>query len=230
MKIIIAITLLFAGFLISCNQTEKSTNDTISYIMKKDSVDDYFSASYPVITDTRPEAKIIKNIMDSIENFIKESKIGAIETNKSEKTDTSWIADVHFSYNYTDINVIYNKNNIFSISYSLDSYGRGAAHPEYFTHYYHYNIETGEVITLDDIFRQDYDSKLLSIAKEKQNAACKDIDIYEFGEFYFNDSTLFLSEKISHAEGYCEIEIPFSKIKDLVNPDGPLNVVKIIGE
>jgi hypothetical protein len=128
-----------------------------------------------------------------------------------------------------------NKGNIFSIDYLEYSF-TGGAHPNTFITFRNFNLADGKVINLDKLISPDRQEELRSIAEDEfrkiKNLGSAD-DLGQAG-FWFEDNKFYLNENFlitdsslvfyynnyeitAYAFGPTELEISYSKIKDLID-------------
>jgi len=128
-----------------------------------------------------------------------------------------------------------NMGNIFSIDY-LDYSFTGGAHPNTSVTFKNFDLSDGEEIVLDKIISADKQNELTKIAEEefrKIKELAPDADLgqagfwFENNKFYLNDNFLIRDSSLvfyynnyeitAYAFGPTELEIPYSKIKNLIN-------------
>ncbi len=130
---------------------------------------------------------------------------------------------------------------ILAIEYSDYSY-LGGAHPNRFVTYSNYNLENGELVSIDDCFTNGYEENLNSIAEKifrKQKQLKPDEDLNSAG-YWFDEDKLELNDNFAilndgllfyfnaydiapYAMGPTEMVIPYSEVKQLILSDGPLS-------
>jgi len=128
-----------------------------------------------------------------------------------------------------------NMGNIFSIDFMEYSF-TGGAHPNTFVEFKNFNLSNGEEITLDEIISADKQNELTTIAEtefRKLKELTPEADLgqagfwFENNKFYLNDNFLITDSSLvfyynnyeitAYAFGPTELEIPYSKIKNLIN-------------
>ena len=199
---------------------------------------------FPQITEFGKE--VVKNkINKSIEDFFSsngENIKGEFDFNSQME---SFISDYEsFMKEFPDAfqswfiertgEVKFNKENIFSIDYMEYSY-TGGAHPNTFVTFKNYYLTDGEEISLDKIIPAEKQNELNKIAEvefRKLKELTTDADLGQAG-FWFENNEFRLNENFSigdsslvfyynnyeitaYAFGPTELEIPYSKIKDIV--------------
>ena len=113
----------------------------------------------------------------------------------------------------------------------------GGAHPSYFEYYYNFNAETGDSITLNDIFKPGYEKQLtdLVVAKfRKDQNLPADKPLTDAGLFAdsltFNNNFLLTKEGITfhyniyeiwaYVYGPAEVFIPYADLKAILKENG----------
>jgi hypothetical protein len=128
-----------------------------------------------------------------------------------------------------------NKGNMFSIDYMEYSF-TGGAHPNTFVTFKNFDLSDGEEISLDKIISKDRQNELTRIAEEefrKLKELTSEADLgqagfwFENNKFYLNENFLIRDSSLvfyynnyeitAYAFGPTELEIPYSKIKNLIN-------------
>ena len=148
-------------------------------------------------------------------------------------------------YELSDTVLYRNSKTVSTLFYEF-SYFAGAAHPNNFNFSINYDLEKNREIKLSDLFKGDYLKKLSEIcieevAKTKKGYApdynLKDDDMLTSGAApdeanfkAFNITKEFFQitfptyQVASYAEGPRTVQIPYSKLKDIIISDGPLGV------
>lgn len=128
-----------------------------------------------------------------------------------------------------------NKGNIFSIDFMEYSY-TGGAHPNTYVLFKNFNLTNGEEIKLDEIVQSNKHKELTKIGEmqfRKLKELTSDADLGEAGYwfennlFYLNDNFLVTDSSLvfyynnyeitAYAFGPTELEIPYSKMKNLID-------------
>ncbi|HBC96396.1 MAG TPA: DUF3298 domain-containing protein [Clostridium sp.] len=181
-----------------------------------------FGINYPVISnegDTESIKKINNLIADKVSSLFK-SQVLLPE-----------IIDFHdILGNYE---IMLNQKNILSILFNISTYINQAAHG--YTKYSSItaNTETGQVYDFDDLFNSKvYYTKILN---ELAKQYIKENDIHLIGKYdgitqdqkyYLTPESLVLYYQIyeytPYVHGLFKIEIPYAKIKNIINPAGPI--------
>lgn len=142
--------------------------------------------------------------------------------------------------------VLYRDSKIVSTLFYEFSYFAGAAHPNNYNFSVNYDLEKNREIKLSDLFKGDYLRKLSQLCIEKVAKNKKDYapeydaknddmlisgagpDEKNFNAFNitkeFFQITFPTYQVASYAEGPQTVEIPYSQLKDIIIPDGPLGV------
>lgn len=126
---------------------------------------------------------------------------------------------------------------IFSLKFDITGYSDGAAHPYHYSRTLNFNIETGQEVTLDQLFLPG--SKYLQVISDtcKAELATRDIGFEMFSagadpdpENYQNwnitaDGLLITFDDYqvaAYAAGPQTVVVPFSALNSIINPQGPL--------
>jgi hypothetical protein len=196
---------------------------------------------------TFPVNKIVEEkINNSITELFSQDIFGSTESVDFEVLMNGFIQDYElFKEEFPDASqswaversgeVKLNKANIFSIDY-IEYAFTGGAHPNTFVSFKNFNLTSGEEITLDELFTFEKQQELTAIAEQefrklKQLGPKDDLGIagfwFENNKFSLNDNLLIADigllfyynnyEITAYAFGPTEIEIPYAKIKMLVD-------------
>ena len=133
--------------------------------------------------------------------------------------------------------VRHNSDYIFSMELSEYSY-LGGAHPNTHINFVNYNLKSGEEIKLDDLFIDNFEEDLNSIAESefrKIKELSNKVDLGQAGfwfdnnRFHLNNNFLITDSSLifyynnyeitAYAFGPTELEISYLKIKDLIKSD-----------
>jgi hypothetical protein len=124
---------------------------------------------------------------------------------------------------------------LISIKFVIDWYGAGAAHPNSYSISLNYDLNKGRVLKLADLFKPDadylkvladYSTKTLQAAgrldfpegAEPKEENYRSWNVTKYGlQINFDDYQV-----TPHAVGPQEVLIPYSLLKPIINPDGPL--------
>ena len=178
-------------------------------------------------------ASMEQKIEDYIANFRKDAKELNIDNPEG------------MNLNYDDLlstEVLYNNNHLLSISYFVSTY-MGGAHPNSGVTYTNYDLNTGKILTLNDVLVSGYKSKLLPIAEKlfrEQNGvgnqSLSDAGYFDMdedkGKFSLAENVAFQADGLlftygqyeiaAYAMGMPGIKVPYTAIKDLIKKDGAL--------
>ena len=135
-----------------------------------------------------------------------------------------------------------NSDYIFSMELSEYSY-LGGAHPNTYVNFVNYDLKSGEEIRADDLFYNNFDADLNSIAESEFRKLKELSDSEDLGQagfwfdnnlFHLNDNFLITDSSLifyynnyeitAYSFGPTELEISYLKIKDLIKSDGLLGV------
>ncbi|WP_066633020.1 DUF3298 and DUF4163 domain-containing protein [Desulfolucanica intricata] len=126
-----------------------------------------------------------------------------------------------------------NKKGILSIRFEFYTFPKQAANGLTVVKSITANLETGEIYQLHDLFKINSDYKILISNMIKEQIKEKDLPlinefqgITDYEEFYLTENALViyfqLYEYTPHSVGIPEFEIPYTKIKNLINDRGPI--------
>lgn len=171
------------------------------------------------------------NFDELMQNFIDEYKNFKIEFPES---DQEWEIERKAENNFND-------ENILSCTFSEYSY-LGGAHPNSFSRFKNFNLNTGEELKLSDILVAGYLDELNNIAEvifRKERELEENINLTEDGFWFDNDKFsvnknfriakdglyfFYNNYEISaYAYGPTELFIPYTSITKLIKPDGLLS-------
>lgn len=129
---------------------------------------------------------------------------------------------------------------IYSIKFNVMGYTDGAAHPYHFSRTVTFNLETGQEITLDELFLPGSNYLQIFSDVSKAELSTRDIgftdEIFSSGadptpENYKNwnitaDGLLITFDEYQvapYAAGAQTVTVPYSALKDVIDPQGPLS-------
>jgi hypothetical protein len=126
-----------------------------------------------------------------------------------------------------------NQNGILSLSVEMYSYAEGAAHGLTVVKSLTFDLKTGRVYRLRDLFRLNSNYKAIINDFIRQEIKAKDIPliakftgISEDEDFYLTENALViyfqLYEYTPYAYGIPEFAIPYRALQRVVNPKGPI--------
>ncbi len=144
-------------------KTEQSTQISISYpflqSFKRSLVKDTINAIIQELLLLNTADEIAYNSLEErLESFIREYEMAKKEMEKELVLPSSWTCEVR-------IDVVLNTSRILALRFYEMNY-TGGVHPNSFTRYFNFDMETGEMIALEDILVNDYRKPLLSIAEK----------------------------------------------------------------
>jgi len=200
---------------------------------------------FPQITSL--ENKLVKEkINKSISDLFSQDILGGTKSDNMETMMNAFIEEYEtFTKEFPDSyqswfiertgEVKMNRDNIFSIDF-LDYSFTGGAHPNTIVKFRNYNVSNGEEIGLDEIISANKLDKLTTIAEaefRKLKELTSEADLgqagfwFENNKFYLNENFLIRDSSLvfyynnyeitAYAFGPTELEIPYSKIKNLIN-------------
>ncbi|MDR1701822.1 MAG: DUF3298 and DUF4163 domain-containing protein [Sporomusaceae bacterium] len=174
----------------------------------------------------RTEAKIIK--VTSLANPLAQKYINS--TIQAEALDfAKGVQDEYYTSNIGS-KVMYQQNNLLSIYLLEYVYSEGAAHGMSFAKTFTFNLKTGDLYQLQELFQNgsDYQNKINTFIRN--DIQKRDIYLFEeFSgidteqEFYLKDNALVVYYQIyrytPYAEGFLEFEIPYHQLNDIFAAD-----------
>jgi len=184
-----------------------------------------FSISYPFIPNPNKD-QIINKINNSIINEV--SKLFTSQVLFPEKINFNEILGTY--------NVMLNKNGLLSILFTMYTYVNKAAHG--FTAYSSItlNVNTGQIYNFNDLFNPKI--YYVSFLNELANQYIKNNNITLINEYkgitpdqqyYLTPTSLVIYYQVyeytPYYYGIFEIELPYSKIKNLLGPTSPINML-----
>lgn len=177
---------------------------------------------------------------DSFNKYVNDLIKSAVDTFKHDMQD--WEAPKGFTSEYEIVDtVLFNYENLISIRFDGYTYYAGAAHPSTFFYSVCYDLKKNSVINLSDMFIGDYMKSISEycvndlIRQKNEYTDNSDVSWIDEGAspkaenykvFNFANGSLLITFPVyqvaSYAEGPKEVNIPFIKIKDYINMNGPL--------
>jgi hypothetical protein len=204
----------------------------------KESTTSYdINVAYPQISGMA-NTNIETKINSDLESFAKK----AVEDFKFSETDTSVEVNIGagkstYEMNFEKVNVAVSVP-IISFSFGQEFYSSGAAHPGHVFTALNYNLETGNKVTLKNIFTGNYlkvisdesikrlNQKMGSSANQdqvKSGAGQKEENFVVFFPTPSGLKIIFNEYQVAgYAAGSQEITIPYSVLKPVINSSGPL--------
>jgi hypothetical protein len=145
------------------------------------------------------------------------------------------------SYFDTQYALVYQSNGLWALKFSFSGYADGATHPFHYSMTFNYDLEQGRELALGDLFAAD--TGYLKAISSFCIAELTRRDIGFYGGFehgaepndanYRNwnitfDGILITFDEYQvapYAAGPQSITVPFSELKSIINPQGPLVAV-----
>jgi hypothetical protein len=182
-------------------------------------------------------------ITKKVADFKKEMTPSADEPAPGEANETeaeSLGSDINISYT-----VVLAKDNLISIEFTVSSYSAGAAHPNSYTEVVNFDLQNGKLLKLADLFLpgSKYLQSLATYciqalkkqAKEQGADAMLDDDWIQKGaapELTNYDNWTITKKELGitfdpyqvgpYAAGPQHVLVPYSALKEIIKPDGPL--------
>lgn len=175
------------------------------------------------------QKKIIGNMEDKIENFLKLYKEQKLMGGMIDAFEMSSIVYIR-----------HNEHGLLGLEHRTRSY-TGGPHGDYYNYYYNFDLSTGQKVTLSDILVAGYEPDLSKIAEHilRVNFGIRDDQsLAEFGftlpngKFTLSDNFYIKREGMGffyniyeiapYAVGSVEVFIPMAKLKNLIKKDGLL--------
>jgi len=143
-------------------------------------------------------------------------------------------------YEYTSNEILYNKNNLLSFILNFENY-TGGAHGSHSCKNYNIDLHSGELITEEELFIDNYQdelarllvSKLAKINKVENDKELEDLGYFSIEEIYPNNNftiddngiTYYFNEYeiAAYVLGETSIPLDFAEIKHLLRPENPLS-------
>jgi len=144
-------------------------------------------------------------------------------------------AGSYFSLTYV---LISPPGNLLSLQLHIEGYSDGAAHPYHITSSYNYDLEKGQEVTLDQLFLpgSEYLTPIANYCSNELTTRNIGFEMFSEGakplpENYavwnISDKGLVITfneyQVAAYAAGPQEVTVPFTALKDIINPQGPLN-------
>ncbi len=215
---------------------DKYSHPEILKELQKQFISSYFGDYYDEMS---PEEAVAAYTEDYLKNY--QSLEDDFKDELSHEDGSS--VSAWFSYYETSSNdVTYNKNGLLSYSVAFEGYTGGAHGAHSFTNHV-LNLETGQAVTEEDIFVEDYQDKLAEILvdhiatanevkdpKELENIGFFSIDeIYPNGNFLVDDSGLTYDfneyEIAAYVVGNTKVKLPWKEIRHLLKQESPVSLL-----
>ncbi|HJP90577.1 MAG TPA: RsiV family protein [Pyrinomonadaceae bacterium] len=165
----------------------------------------------------------------SVTKKVAEFKKNMAESKDEPKPEGSMGSDIDISYA-----VALAQDDLISIKFDVGSYYQGAAHPNSFSEVINYDLKNGKQLKLSDLFKPGA-KYLQAISAYCIAELKKQLDAPEGGaapvpknyqSWNITKQGLGINfdsyQVASYAEGPQYVLVPYSKLKDLINPDGPI--------
>jgi hypothetical protein len=188
--------------------------------------------AYPYLQSDLPSAEKFNQEMERIvQNQITDARQAATEAETWRKQNLPESTSSIYATHTLDVT----KTGLVGLVYSISSYAAGAAHPNNFNLTFNYDLTTGKVLTLEELFQSgtDYLGSLSQYCMEdlrSQNRLDFQEGVLPKPENFQNWAITSNGLKIvfdpyqvaPYASGTNEVLIPYQRIKDILRPDGPL--------
>lgn len=213
--------------------------------IKEDNKKEKYSieVEYPELTGaSNPNAdKFNQEVKNLIAKETKGFKEGVAEASAEEDAppDTGNGSDIGISYDVTLAT-----DDLVSVIFDISAYSQGAAHPSNYSQVMNYDLKAGRTLKLADLFKPNSDflgaiSRYAISDLKSQFGQDADNDWIERGAGPDNDNYLnwnisrkglaltFDSYQVaSYAEGPKHVIVPYSALKEISRPDGPMSSMK----
>ena len=242
-RIILFTLLLFSFLLFKIDfvvASEFTGNDLVTKTIKEESKKLKYSinVSYHQLKGYNDKAA-----EDSFNKYVNDLIKSAVDTFKTDMQD--WEAPKGFTSEYEIVDtVFFNFENLISVRFDGYTYYAGAAHPTTFFYSVCYDLKKNSALNLSDMFTGNY-LKTISefcvndlIRQKNEYTDNPDVSWIDEGAapkeenykvFNFTDNSLLITFPVyqvaSYAEGPKEVNIPYTKIMDVIDKKGPLNYV-----
>ncbi len=218
----------------------KIISDSITFVgihpNGKNKKDNYsLSVTYPQMSGfakTETEKDFNKYVKEFAKNHTDTFKM---EMKAWESPSSDFSSEYEITYT-----VYYSGNDLISILLHEYSYYAGAAHPNTYFYSINYDLNKNKPVKLSGLFNGNYIKVISDICiadlKKQASEYTTELDTpwinegagpkkENFAVFNNTDSTFVVTfpayQVASYVEGPKEVEIPFSDIKDIIDPDGP---------
>lgn len=212
---------------------EKYDNQDVLKKLQRQFVSSYFGDSYENLSPEIATAKYIEDYLNNYKDLTDEFK--AELANADNTPVGAWFSYYEMSSN----DIAYNKNNILSYTVNFDNYTGGAHGSHSFTNHV-IDLETGDLITEDDIFIDSYQEDLAQILvdkialqnnldnpKELENIGYFSIDeIFPNKNFLVDDNGITYTfneyEIAAYVVGATNVFLPYEEIEFLLKKESPI--------
>ncbi len=197
-------------------------------------------AQYPQITGSNPNFEKFNQaaralVTKKIAAFKKEM---APEVAEEPRPENSMGSDLNVSYKFALA-----QDDLVSISFDVGSYYQGAAHPNSYSEVLNYDLKNGKILKLADLFKPGakflpaLSSHCIAELKKQSKASGDSLDDSTINSGASPAPKNYQSWTITkkglgitfdsyqvgpYAAGPQYVLVPYSTVKDLVNPDGPI--------
>ncbi len=147
--------------------------------------------------------------------------------------------EMNYMLNYELIkntSIVYNENSLLVVELETYVYN-GGAHGLGNKTYLHFNMKTGEIFHLKDVFMQGSDLKVNQIIKSRCDEKKMEDDFFIFEDaeptlnenFYFDNKNFYFLynpyEIAPYSSGYIAIDIPIKEVEKWINSNGPISSI-----
>lgn len=212
----------------------KFGNKDVLAQLKKHFITSYFGDIYDELTPEQAVDEYVKIYMEdykSLEDDFKEEK---------EKSKGAPLASWFSYYEMSSNEIIFNKANILCYSVNFENY-TGGAHGAHAHMNYVLNLKTGDIVTEEDIFIEDFQDTLAlmlvdKIAEQNEVENAKELEsigFFSVDEIFPNGNFLVDEEGITYyfneyeiaayVVGITSVKLFYSEIKHLLKKDSPIS-------
>lgn len=248
MKLILLI--LFAFFVLSCNEDDSPENKEVEtyftsefFEYEKDSINLVVKAEYPLLkpNDLINNQKINQFITKAVKFNIEQFENGIVPMDKFD----DFIDDAKNEFIVKDSVFLLN-DNIFSFYLIYSYYELGAAHPNTYHETFNFNLRTGNLIEITDVFRNDIDfiavlsnavtGKLSNNDSDNIQTGVlgNNLQISDYQNYILTDKSIILIFEsyafASYAEGPQFINIPFIEIQEYLDKSKMNDIGIVVNE
>jgi hypothetical protein len=190
----------------------------------------------------------VKNLVNKqVSALKKESADGAREAANEPAPSPGAGEEEKISFPANSLDISYSialaKDDLISVQFDLSSYSSGAAHPNSYSQVLNYDLKAGKVLKLGDLFNpgakyiqliSDYCIKDLKRRSKGKDSMLDDQTIQtgagpsaqNYGSWTITKKGLEITfdpyQVAAYAAGPQTVLVPYSVLKDLIRPDGPL--------
>ena len=198
--------------------------------LQKNFVLSYFGEKYK---DLSPNKAIVQYTEDYLQAY-KELELD-FKKEQNKKEESNWYS----YYEMTSNEIMFNQNEIISYTIYFENY-TGGAHGSHTCTNHVINLQTGNLITEEDIFVENYQEDLAqilvnTIAEQREVENIKDLEnigyfsieeIYPNGNFLINKNGITYTfneyEIAAYVVGMTQVFLPFNEISFLLKQDSPI--------